>query len=855
MRGLCYFFLSVVAQVSSSTFKVIGLFGHNVTLPCRYDARAHGVLSFCWGREKVPMLKCSNTILSSQDGAVELRRSPRYQLLGRVADGDVSLTILNAQWDDASVYGCRVEIPGWFNDLKVDTHLVMEEAPVEQPVTLTTDRTQGCVCVESLIATVGSDVTLTCTYDALTRGRPPACWGRGALSYWDCSDEVIKTDGTAVTSRLSNRYLLLGDLAKGDVSLTIRQVEESDSGMYGCRVEIPGWFNDHRHEVILTVVPAPPNPLMIETREVKERTITVGWSPVFDGGRPITSYRIYLKHTLASWDTAVISEVSNPDLTRLTLVDLRPAKTYRLRMFAINSVGRSNPSNVLTVTTKEAAPEGPPLDMQLEALTSNSIKVTWKPPSGDLRNGVLQSYSISYREYDPAGRQFKRWQRQNVMATRELESVVLSRLKPSTIYSVHVQASTNAGVGPASTNLCSTLDEGCASAESVIATVGSDVTLTCKYDAQHYGRLSACWGRGAIPSRGCANEVIKSDGTSVTSRLSERYLFRGNIGEGDVSLTIRQVEESDSGMYGCRVEIPGWFNDHKHHLTLTVVAARPNPLKVETREVKERTITVVWTPVFNGGRPITTYRIDLKTKQASWPTALITEVSDPDLTRLTLVDLRPAKTYNLRMFAINTVGISEPSNVLTITMKEAAPEGPPLDMQLEALTSNSIKVTWKPPRLDLRNGVLRAYTISYREYNSSSRQFQRWQQLSVTATGEIESAVLSNLKPSTKYGVIIQAKTNAGIGPAANAPLCSTLDDASTAKPVTIATTWRDSSTSITSASWDYTNTVVDFSPNQTEATIIEINPSTYNIRMFARNSHSTSKASNILTITTGETG
>lgn len=112
---------------------------------------------------------------------------------------------------------------------------------------------------------------------------------------------------------------------------------------------------------------------------------------------------------------------------------------------------------------------------------------------------------------------------------------------------------------------------GCVSAEGIIATVGTDVTLICNYDAKYYGKLSACWGRGAIPSRGCADEVIRSDGSTITSRLSERYLFMGNLEEGDVTLTIRQVEESDSGIYGCRVEIPGWFNDHKHQQTLTVL--------------------------------------------------------------------------------------------------------------------------------------------------------------------------------------------------------------------------------------------------------------------------------------------
>ncbi|XP_078116920.1 hepatitis A virus cellular receptor 1 homolog isoform X2 [Sander vitreus] len=127
MRGLCYFFLSILTQVSSSTLKVIGFFGHNVTLPCRYDSLTHGVLSFCWGRGMVPRSQCSSTILSSQDGAGLFKQSPRYQLLGRVTDGDVSLTILDAQWSDAGVYGCRIEIPGWFNDKKVNTHLVMEE--------------------------------------------------------------------------------------------------------------------------------------------------------------------------------------------------------------------------------------------------------------------------------------------------------------------------------------------------------------------------------------------------------------------------------------------------------------------------------------------------------------------------------------------------------------------------------------------------------------------------------------------------------------------------------------------------------------------------------------------------------
>uniref|UniRef100_A0A3Q3IY40 Ig-like domain-containing protein n=1 Tax=Monopterus albus TaxID=43700 RepID=A0A3Q3IY40_MONAL len=203
---------------------------------------------------------------------------------------------------------------------------------------------------------------------------------------------------------------------------------------------------------------------------------------------------------------------------------------------------------------------------------------------------------------------------------------------------------------------------------SVIGIIGQNVILPCQ--------LSACWGRGAIPNRGCADEVLKSDGTSVVGRLSERYQLLGRLNQGDMSLTIRHVEESDSGMYGCRVEIPGWFNDQKQQLTLRVVAES---------------------------------QIKFKSSPNNCPKC---------------------------MFSLD-----------------------------------------QPPKADLRNGVVQSYSISYREYDRAGRQYKKWQQQSVTATREQESVILNNLKPSTQYEVLIQAKTNAGIGPATTAALCSTLDE------------------------------------------------------------------------------
>lgn len=113
---------------------------------------------------------------------------------------------------------------------------------------------------------------------------------------------------------------------------------------------------------------------------------------------------------------------------------------------------------------------------------------------------------------------------------------------------------------------------GSVSAQTITATVGSEATLRCHYDVKYHGRLYACWGRGDLPFLGgCWNEVIETNGRSVTRRLSDKYQMLGDQGRGDVSLTIRRLQERDSGKYGCRVHLTGWFNDQKSYVTLKVV--------------------------------------------------------------------------------------------------------------------------------------------------------------------------------------------------------------------------------------------------------------------------------------------
>ncbi|KAM9728381.1 hepatitis A virus cellular receptor 1 homolog isoform 4-T4 [Menidia menidia] len=130
--------------------------GGNVTLPCNYDRGSYGVLTGCWGRGQLPNNGCGRQLLAFGQKGTDPKPGPdpgpgRYRLLGRLEEGDVSMTIVNLTAQDAGRYGCRVEIPGPFNDLKVHFELLVtgpeatptEATPTWDTPTPGTNQTEG----------------------------------------------------------------------------------------------------------------------------------------------------------------------------------------------------------------------------------------------------------------------------------------------------------------------------------------------------------------------------------------------------------------------------------------------------------------------------------------------------------------------------------------------------------------------------------------------------------------------------------------------------------------------------------------------------------------------------------------
>nr|XP_025034844.1 hepatitis A virus cellular receptor 1 homolog [Pelodiscus sinensis] len=106
-----------------------------------------------------------------------------------------------------------------------------------------------------------------------------------------------------------------------------------------------------------------------------------------------------------------------------------------------------------------------------------------------------------------------------------------------------------------------------------------------------------CWGRGSCPSRGCAQPILWTDGWKITERQSSRYQLEGDLTRGDVSLTIVNAAEADEGLYCCRVEIPGWFNDEKNHLEVVIERVVPKTT------IPSSSVTLTWLSISSSEAP------------------------------------------------------------------------------------------------------------------------------------------------------------------------------------------------------------------------------------------------------------
>lgn len=241
--------------------------------------------------------------------------------------------------------------------------------------------------------------------------------------------------------------------------LTILGTVRGDCGVYSCTAR-----NDIGKDVtfLQIVVQEPPDaPWSLSLTNYSSRTASLHWHAPYDGNSEILKYKVQYKlenDLLSGFGYEMALPAGE---TTAVLSKLHPVSTYEVRVVAENAFGTSAPSNVTVVTTKEEAPSGPPTSVSLYTTGSQSLKVTWRPPSRDQHHGTILGYHVGYRvagddDSSSGTPSVKQVDSRGANSSHGLETTYLTNLRRLTKYAVTVQAYNSAGRGPSSDEVYAT---------------------------------------------------------------------------------------------------------------------------------------------------------------------------------------------------------------------------------------------------------------------------------------------------------------------------------------------------------------------------------------------------------------
>lgn len=129
-----------------------------------------------------------------------------------------------------------------------------------------------------------------------------------------------------------------------------------------------------------------------------------------------------------------------------------------------------------------------------------------------------------------------------------------------------------------------------------------------------------------------------------------------------------------------------------------------------------------------------------------------------------------------------------PDQTTTTTTKlnscnKPEPSGPPQEVKCYSPSSTSVLVSWRPPPVELQNGIITQYTI---QYTATDGEDTTTRQIS-SIPPESSQYLLENLEKWTEYYVTVTAHTDVGAGPESLPLLIRTEEDGmcpSAANPV-----------------------------------------------------------------------
>ncbi|XP_059840008.1 receptor-type tyrosine-protein phosphatase F-like isoform X3 [Hypanus sabinus] len=486
----------------------------------------------------------------------------------------------------------------------------------------------------------------------------------------------------------------------------------------------------------------PAQPAEFQAEAESDTSIVLSW--VLRQQEKILKYELMYSEEIDGKEEHVIFDPKSS----YTVEGLKPDKTYYFRLAARSEHGLGAFTQIISAKTMQSTPSAPPQDVHGVAISSSSIRVSWRPPPANSRNGVITKYSIIYQAVDSENN--KKHVLDNIEA--DATSSLVEGLEKWTEYQVWVMAHTNVGPGPKSTPVIIRTEEDVPSAPprkveaECVNSTAIKVTWKPPMTNKHHGHIR---------------------GYQITYVRMEKGEPQGHPVIKDVMLSEEQWESEDTQDY--EASIGGLMPETTYSITVAAYTirgdgARSKPKLVTTSGAVPgkpamvisvthmNTALIQWQPPQEMVGELLGFRLQYSHADEDEP--IIIDLSKND-DHHTVTNLYKGTTYTFRLCAKNKAGFGE-EMVKRIITQEGVPNGFPQKLHVVGLTTSTTDLSWDPPFMPQRNGKMILYTVMYHDINSMQ---------DLTNTTNETQITLSNLKPDTTYDIRVRAHTSKGPGP------------------------------------------------------------------------------------------
>ncbi|XP_068677582.1 protein sidekick-1-like isoform X3 [Montipora foliosa] len=587
---------------------------------------------------------------------------------------------------------------------------------------------------------VGNEIQLTCHYDS-TPAASEVRWQKNGL--------LISRNATMENGARGN----ITHFNESSIQLTINPSISTDAADYTCFViKI---LDNSSDTIAIRVKPDPPQSVIIASKT--SRTITISWKSGFDGNSEISSYTVEISEDNQNFSDGYCQGLSNSSCrvsgltTNATLEGLHPGRMYYVRVFANNKVGQSEASSIVNATTDEEVPSAPPTSVQGHNLSSTSIFVSWGEVPPDDQNGVILSYTVTYRAL-PSGSE----QMQNVTAPNT--TATLTGLNEYTNYSITVFASTIKGGGNKSVPIVAITDEDIPSAPPT-SVQGHNLSSTSIFVS--WGEVPADDQNGVILSYTVTYKALP-DGSEQTHHVTAPTTLATLTG-------LNEYTNYSITVFASTIKGGGPVSQPLIIITDQDVPSAP-PTSVQGHNLSSTSIFVSWgeVPQDDQNGDILSYTVTYRALPSG--SEQMENVTAPNTTA-SLTGLNEYTNYSITVFASTIKGAGNKSVPIVVITDEDKPNAPPRNVRKFNTTSTSIVVQWDQVPAADQNGVILSYTVTYQALPDGSEQTHQVNAPTTLAT-------LTGLNGYTNYSITVFASTIKGGGPVSQPLIIITDQDA-----------------------------------------------------------------------------